>query len=126
MNDTKEFPKYQYSEFTSDKQGQFVFRADTWEELLTAIQKPGNVLAINRGQAPPVNLNTEPETYAVRPAEPPHPAAQPIDNGQGTQVKVCLVHNKPYEHKKSQYGEFWSHWLGKDANGKNQYCNLKE
>ncbi len=111
-------PKYQYSIFLNGRRDeQLVIRADTFEELLEA-KKNIDVIIAKREQ------EAQEEKKAVSQAPG---ATDPTTNWleEKGAVKICPIHNQEMKAKEGKFGVFYSHWLGRDAQGKPQYCNGK-
>ncbi len=101
MNNT--YPKFQYSYFIGgNKDEQLVIRADTFEEFKQAKTDVDKIITKRE------ESNKQTQAAPVQPDE-----------------NICPTHNVAYQEKEGKFGKFWSHTIGKDAQGKFIYCNKK-
>lgn len=76
---------------------------------------------IDAGFQPSWNPDTN-KASVVTPTAQTAPQATQVPQTDDVSA-ICPIHNVTMTQREGQYGTFWSHSTGKDANGKTVWCN---
>lgn len=101
MSDT---PKFQWSQFDDEKNGQFVIRTDNWQEL-TEYRLKAQALLSGKSE---VVTPSMPITQPQKPIEKEYTVSNADTAPLTDEVPVCSFHGTPMTSRKGTYGFFWS------------------